>query len=148
MYLLYYRLQPTFPFPMNSEISRSASTDRTTHCSETSPGLFHDLRQAMSYIPKTFLIQCKIPGRFKGRNIMSRNNYTYILIDITGHFLSTILYYKTAESSQIHILSIGQRILHHLHETFHDLKSFLPPTPVCREILSTISIFCIIRLFY
>ena len=43
-----------FPSAMNSGISQSALTDRTTHCSETSPGLSHDLKSVMNCIVKPF----------------------------------------------------------------------------------------------
>ena len=55
---------------------------------------------------------------------MSRNNHTCILIDITGHLLSTVFQDEAAKSSQIHIFSVYQGCFYTLHESFHYLKYF------------------------
>lgn len=66
-----------------------------------------------------------------------------ILRDVAGNLLGALLYDETAETTEIHVVFVGQRRLDAIHESLNVACTCTFSTPVLLAISLTISAFVI-----
>lgn len=57
---------------------------------------------------------------FECWNIVSWNNESGVLADVTGGFLRSLLDDEASESTEIYILAVCEAVLYHGHKLFND----------------------------
>lgn len=70
---------------------------------------------------------------FERRNVMSRNDDSGVLADVSGSLFGSLLDYKRTEATEIYVFAVCEAVLYHGHKLFNngDNRSFVDAGCLC-----------------